>query len=206
MSQYKEEYRRHLPHIIPNTGMFHVVFRIKNSIPTLLLQELSEGFQEKKLNIVAKTRTERDRILYNLFQEYFEEFETILHAEREGVLSDTRKALIVKNALFFHDGKKFDLVAFSIMPNHVHLLVMNVKQNLSSIMKSVKGFSAYEINKLDAAHGTFWQDENYDHLIRNRNEMAETIKYILNNPVKSGLCDHYSAHPFTWCDPRYIDL
>jgi putative transposase len=206
MPQYKEEYRRHLPHIIPLDGMFHVVFRTKGSIPTFVMQKLSEEFQEKKLNIVAKSRTERDKILFDLNREYFEEFENFLHQVKEGAFTDFRKASIVKNALFFHDGNKFSLVAFSIMPNHVHLLVMNVRQNLSFILKSIKGFSAYEINKLDAVHGPFWQDENYDHMIQSRNEMAETIKYFLNNPVKSGLCNHYSEHLFTWCNPKYLDL
>lgn len=206
MSQYKEEYRRHLPHILPLDGMFHVVFRVKGSIPTAILDKFSAEFQEKKLNIVAKSKIEREKLLFNLNQEYFEEFEHYLHQEKEGVLSDHKIACIVKNAMFFHDTSKYSLVAYSIMPNHVHLMVMNVRQHLSSIMQSVKGYSAYAINKLSAVHGTFWQDENYDHMIRSRNEMAETIKYILNNPIKSGLCDHYSEDPFTWCNPKYLDL
>lgn len=205
MPQYKEEYRRHLPHIIPIDGMFHVVFRIKGAIPTSVLKKLSDEFQEKKLNVAAKTRAERDKILSNLYDEYFEQFESFLHAGDNGVLHNYTKAQIVKEALFFHDANNYKLVAYSIMPNHVHLLVMNLKQNLSSIMKSIIGFSAYEINKLEGKKGAFWQDENYDHMIRSRNEMADTIQYILNNPVKSGICSHYSVHPFTWYDERYLE-
>lgn len=205
MSQYKEEYRRHLPHIIPLDGMFHVVFRIKNSIPTQILKELSEYYLEKRQNINIPLHIKRSQVLYELNLEYFEAFERFLHNEKSAVLADSRKATIVRDALFYHDRKKFNLVAYSIMPNHVHLLVMDVKRNLSSILKSVKGFSSHEINRIGGTHGTFWQDENYDHMVRIRNEMAETIQYILNNPVKSGLCDHYSGHDFTWCNPKYLE-
>lgn len=85
------------------------------------------------------------------------------------------------------------------MPNHVHLLISNLKKHLSDILKTMKGFSAWEINKRVETKGTFWQDESYDHMIRSRNKMANTVDYILNNPVKSGLCNHYTEHDFTWC-------
>ena len=39
--------------------------------------------------------------------------------------------------------------------------------------------------------GVFWQDESYDHIVRDQAELERTIKYVLNNPVKAGLVDDW---------------
>ena len=55
-------------------------------------------------------------------------------------------------------------------------------------MKSLKGFTAREAIKLLDRKGTFWQAESYDREIRDDIEFWRVIRYILNNPVKAGLC------------------
>ncbi|MCI0376333.1 MAG: hypothetical protein L0215_01875, partial [Gemmataceae bacterium] len=55
------------------------------------------------------------------------------------------------------------------------------------IMKSLKGFTARRCNQLLQKRGTFWQDESYDHVVRNEEELRRSIEYIEQNPVKAGL-------------------
>jgi REP element-mobilizing transposase RayT len=65
------------------------------------------------------------------------------------------------------------------MPNHL----------LSDIVKSWKGFTAREANKiLNRVGQTFWQPESFDHWIRDDEEKARICRYVTNNPVKAGLC------------------
>ncbi|OAI41588.1 hypothetical protein AYO40_02955 [Planctomycetaceae bacterium SCGC AG-212-D15] len=62
-------------------------------------------------------------------------------------------------------------------------------------MQGIKGFTSHEINGLDQARGrVFWQDESYDHWVRDEEEMHRIIVYIENNPVAAGLC----ARPEDW--------
>ena len=54
-------------------------------------------------------------------------------------------------------------------------------------MQSLKGFSAARCNCQLGSHGTFWQQESYDHWVRDADELERIIRYIENNPVKAGL-------------------
>ena len=58
-------------------------------------------------------------------------------------------------------------------------------------MKSVKGISAREANKILNRKGSFWQSESYDHIVRNEEELERIIKYVIYNPVKAGLVDKW---------------
>jgi hypothetical protein len=55
------------------------------------------------------------------------------------------------------------------------------------IMKSLKGYTAWECNRVLQRKGTFWQAESYDHIVRDAGEFQRVVNYVLNNPVKAGL-------------------
>ena len=91
---------------------------------------------------------------------------------------------------YFIDKDKsfYDLVAFSIMPNHVHILF---KQNveLPKIMKQIKGTTAFEINKMLQRKGIFWETNYYDKVIRNEAHFEQVYDYIKYNAIKADLRD-----------------
>jgi hypothetical protein len=61
----------------------------------------------------------------------------------------------------------------------------------------LKGFTAYRANQiLGRAGKQFWQDESYDHLVRNSVEFDRIRAYIENNPVKAGLVT--APEQFRW--------
>jgi REP element-mobilizing transposase RayT len=86
------------------------------------------------------------------------------------------------------------LHAYVVMPNHVHVL-LDPLVPLSKLMSGIKGASARHANrKLSRTGKPFWQDESFDHWVRDAGEFARTKAYIENNPVKAGLC----ARPEDW--------
>lgn len=94
--------------------------------------------------------------------------------------------------------KKYYLHAYVIMPDHLHILITPyVDQSLANIMQNIKGFSAYCINKLLNRKGKFWQNENFDHLIRDSEGFVEKWEYIKQNPVKGNLCANAEDYPFS---------
>lgn len=100
-------------------------------------------------------------------------------------------ATIVQGSLRFNDGKKYRLITWVVMPNHVHFLATPLEnQHVSDILHTIKSYTAHEANKALARTGQFWQPEAFDRYIRNEKHYINTIKYIENNPVKAGLCSN----------------
>jgi hypothetical protein len=85
--------------------------------------------------------------------------------------------------LLQQDKKLYDLVAFAIMNNHVHILFKPL-QSLSKVMQMIKGVSAKKINELLGKNGRFWADDYYDKAIRDEKHFWVVYEYIKNNPLK----------------------
>ncbi len=97
-------------------------------------------------------------------------------------------ARVAANALQHFDRDRYCLLAWCVMPNHVHAVVQPLKgHTLPEILKSWKGFIGKEASRLLGLHGEFWQPEYYDHLIRDSDDLAHAIRYVEKNPAKAGL-------------------
>jgi REP element-mobilizing transposase RayT len=90
---------------------------------------------------------------------------------------------------------RYELHAFVVMPNHVHLLV-TPHVLAAKWLGPLKGFLAHQANALLGTHGPFWQDESYDHLVRTDAEFDRIQAYIEQNPVKAGLAG--TTGEFRW--------
>ncbi len=90
----------------------------------------------------------------------------------------------------------YALHCFVVMPNHVHLLVTPAVP-LPQLTKSLKGITAKRANLLLALTGNpFWQEESYDHLVRDDREFDKIRTYIEANPVRAGLVS--DARAYRW--------
>jgi REP element-mobilizing transposase RayT len=99
-------------------------------------------------------------------------------------------AALVRDALRFFDGERYDLYAWCIMPNHVHVVVQpRPGFGLTDILHSWKSFSGSKANQLLGRQGEFWQAESFDHLIRDESDLKNQIRYVQENPEKAGLKD-----------------
>ena len=96
----------------------------------------------------------------------------------------------VANALRYFDGNRYQLFAWCVMPNHVHVVArLFPGQTLATVVHSWKSFSAKRANQILGTHGVFWQREYYDHLIRSQEEFQRSLRYVSENPVKAQLKD-----------------
>lgn len=195
----KESYKRNLPHIQPLGGTFFVTWNLKNAIPKSKLIELQEDYK----SALKKTLNKDERIKAGKL--YFKNYDKELHlSEGDHFLKDDRLAKIVSDAILFWDGKRIELYAFCIMSNHVHVVLRVYEKDetgkslyLRNIMESIKKFSARKCNDvLNRTGEIFWQDESYDRAVRDRGELYRIISYILDNPVKAGLC--VSRNDWKW--------
>jgi REP element-mobilizing transposase RayT len=111
-------------------------------------------------------------------------------------LRDARVARVVAGALQYgQSGRHFyHLRAWVIMPNHVRV-VLRPKTGLSVITRWLKGSTARQANLILSRPGAaFWQDESFDHRVRDETELDRVVRYVENNPVSAGLV----ASPGDW--------
>jgi REP element-mobilizing transposase RayT len=106
----------------------------------------------------------------------------------------------------FEDGRRIELHAAVIMPNHVHLLFTALESDqaesysLAEIMKGIKGTSARNINKLLGRRGQLWQDESFDRIMRS-GEFQNKLEYIVTNPISAGISSRAGEYRWVWIQP-----
>ncbi len=159
--------------------------------------------------------------LREFHRQWFGRFEDILHKAETGPtwLKDDRVAKLVADALHYRDGRIYRLDSYCVMSNHVHavfapflterelretltadgLRFTSKNPPLDAIMKSLKGYTAWEANRTLERKGTFWEQESYDHVVRDDEEFHRIVNYVLNNPVKAGLVKEWRQWKWSYC-------
>jgi hypothetical protein len=213
----KTYYRNRLPHIAPIGATFFVTFRLGDSLPQTVFRELSRKLREEKLAIRNTTSPADKEKRIDFHQSFFEKYERQLDGSPYGAcyLGDPEVAQILADRLHAFDGELYELQAYCIMPNHVHLLLGFWPQavdekgfykatveggfhQLDKVMKLIKGGSSYLINKALGRSGPLWAKDSYDHFVRNDQSWGRILNYIVNNPVKAGLIKEPEEWPFTY--------
>jgi REP element-mobilizing transposase RayT len=185
-----QKYRgANLPHWNCNNAIYHVCFRLVDSIPR---SKQVKWEKEKQLLLnggTAQNRplnmNERKRLTFL----FLKKIEACMDAGYgECLLRKSQVSEVVKDAIQYFNGRRYKLHAWCIMPNHVHVIVEPlVGHELSKIVHSWKSFTANQINRELNRTGQLWQHEPYDHIIRSEREYREQIEYVWNNPNKPGL-------------------
>ena len=184
----------YLPHWRIPRATYAVTFRLKDSIPAsaledyhrrkktlaIRLQELSsQGGSRSSLEALVSVRSE-----IAAFQETFLDA-TLNESHGECLLKRPEIARLIENAVRHFDGERYTLLAWSVMPNHVHAVLRPADgQDLEKIIQSWKSFSAKKANELLGRQGSFWQEEYYDHLVRDAEDFRHQVRYVLANPRK----------------------
>ena len=170
-------YRRgYLPHFDGDLLTQVVTFRLADSLP----HDSVERWKSELRHLTRKhARTK-------LLQRIEKCLDTGLGACH---LRDPRIARLVEDALLFFDQKRYELHAWVIMPNHVHVLFTQLaRERVEKVLHSWKSFTAKKANRLLQKGGPFWQRESYDRFIRDQGHFLDSLHYIEENPVVAGLC------------------
>jgi REP element-mobilizing transposase RayT len=104
---------------------------------------------------------------------------------------------LVHNAILHFEGARYQLGAWSVMPNHVHVIFGTCNgYTPSQVLQSWKGFTARQANQILQQTGAFWERESFDHLVRNDKALEWFVEYVNNNAVNAGLCSNTSGWPY----------
>jgi REP element-mobilizing transposase RayT len=176
---HKEWYSRgYLPHF-DHAGLVQTItFRLADSLPAHLIDLLRKEIPEDD----EITRSKR---IESYLDAGFGSFS----------LADPRVGELMENAFLFFDGQRYRLVAWVVMPNHVHVLVEIFPDCcLPDISHSWKSYTANEANRLLCKSGRFWEAEYFDRYIRDVQHYESAVRYIHENPVKARLAKSAGAY------------
>ena len=169
-----------LPHWHQDDKYVFVTFRLADSLPKAKLRVLQEE-KETWLKKHPKPWDVKDENDY--YDKFVSKIDKWLDSNYgECLLKYPQNRKITENALLFFDGERYNLKAFVVMPNHVHLLMQLKKGiNLENVMRSLKSFTAKQINKVMHRSGRLWQSEYFDRIIRSEDHYKNVLKYIVAN-------------------------
>jgi putative DNA methylase len=217
--------RRHLPHWFVPGACHFVTYRLAGTIPQSVLDEMKrkkEALLKQKAPPGLAPPTFRERV----HKQFFAEFDRHRDNNRDiQWLAEPHIAAVIRGNLYHHRGTKYDLLSYCVMPNHVHVLLRPLVDEtadsreagqarlpvlrdeedemaddasvLAEVMHSLKSYTANRANKVLRRSGTFWQDESYDHWVRDEEELERIVAYIAANPVKAGLVQE--PHQWLFC-------
>jgi REP element-mobilizing transposase RayT len=191
-------YRRDLPHQHPQGFPLFITWNLDGAHHARFSAAIDGEWKRLEAEPIRPNESLRDR--KNRHEKMLFAFrDNLLDRGSDGPdhLKDPQAAQIVVDSILFGVPERYDLYAFVVMPNHVHVL-FTPRQRPSRILKVLKGYTSYQINRLQRAPGrVLWQHESYDHWARDEEEASRIIEYIENNPVRAGLCTRPQDWPFS---------
>ena len=177
-------YRRRLPHDYETDQPVFLTWRLHDSLPH------HRAFPAATLNS----------------GQAFAAMDRLLDEARSGPLYMRQPAIadMVAEAIHYNAAilEHYVLHTFVVMPNHVHLLATPAVP-LPKLTKSLKGITGKRANAILAMTGSrFWQEESYDHVVRNDREFEKIRSYIEENPVRAGLVRE--ANEYRWSSAGWV--
>ncbi len=109
--------------------------------------------------------------------------------------------MVVNEMRHLHDSGVVHSLAWVVMPDHLHWLFELRSGSLALLMQSLKGRSAFEINKAFGSRTLVWQKGFHDRGIRTEKDLVEIARYIIANPMRAELVERegeYSLWDSIW--------
>jgi putative DNA methylase len=207
--------------------MHFITYRLAGTIPCHVLARLRE-LRTLRLRRKLATGETSARRRERVHKQFFTEYDHYLDRDASiDWLARPPVAALVRGNLFHHAGDRYQLLAYCVMPNHVHVLLQPTElvaasgpraapatsdpderedsaSPLAKIMHALKSYTAHQANRLLGRTGQFWQHESYDHWVRDGDELARIVAYIAWNPVRAKLVREPHEWYFSSAHDRFL--
>jgi putative transposase len=96
------------------------------------------------------------------------------------------------------------VLAYCVMPDHLHLLLENESGiDLIAFLQRFKSVTT-RLSWRNGFEGAIWQRSFYDRILREDEDPAEQVRYILDNPIRAGIAETWGEYP--WAGSFVYDL
>ncbi len=206
------------PHYQMIGGIFSVTIRTHDSIPAATIKKLTDRKRQVIQEIEADKLPGKRARKKDIEWRYYLHLEKLTHARRtqEHLFNNPAAAQAVLGRVKAYAGVYYELVAYALLSNHLHLLLdFSIQcpndwdfvslipgyRNLASVIGKIKGGAASDVNKAIGRKGKLWAPGYYDRYIRDQRHFMYEFWYILRNAENAGLVGSFREHPFTFGDP-----
>lgn len=172
--------RGYLPHLDSPSVLQSVTFRLADSLPQEKLRQL-------ECELAAMAESDRDTARRRAIDAWLDAGMGCC------ALRHPQLAAVMQETLLRFDGSRYRLLAWCVMPNHVHVLI-EPADTLSKIIQSWKSYTGRWALAHNAELGLgvpgkhLWMRDYWDRYIRDQRHLDAVVEYIHQNPVKAGLC------------------
>ena len=200
-----------LPHWQPAGATFFITMRLAGSIPKHIIEQIKA---QKAIDIREKQEEFKEdaqqlaTALYLIERRYFGIYDKELDKSNEPYwLREKAIANEIKASIEFFEGTALTTHAYCIMPNHLHWVFTHKEdaQVVWRLLQRMKSFTAKKCNNILNRHGQFWEDESYDHIVRDAKEFDNIVLYTLQNPVKAGFVTNWQDWEFSFVEKIFFE-
>ena len=199
-------FRRNLPHWLVSDRSYLVTIRLLGTLPKTVVQAFHQERERLDSSLVDSAA------LLELQRRQFLRLEKILDSCEAGnawLTNPDIASMVLKNLDWFRSERGWRIYAGVVMSTHLHLLMRSEDGRSGALLKDLadfKRFSGRKANQILGRSGPFWAREHFDHWIRNHEKFEGTVRYILNNPVKTGLVSDWKDWPWYCLDESVKEL
>ena len=202
--------RRSLPHWDISGGTYFVTCCLAGSIPASgqrAIRKAMDRIPSSDRFVEEQDHTRESRSPFIDFAEHEHRLDSPCIARW---LADRRLACTVRDAMLYFANNRYELLAYTVMPSHVHWVFKPLPAWVAGLRIRGERRTAREVvlhsfcrhtglvcNRMLGRAGRFWQHESYDRVVRNDEELQRTVEYIEFNPVKAGLCTRSEEWEFS---------
>jgi len=194
--------RGYLPHFDAPGLIQHITFHLADSLPREAIARMQDQLEylPKKQQAVEQRKHIQEMLDSGL---------------GSCILRQAEFARIVEDSLLFGDCTRYRLLAWVVMPNHVHVLIEQLSAwPLGKLVQSWRRHTSREIGRLLCPKNlgspsctrhsstSIWQRDYWDRFIRDERHSLIAKRYIENNPVAAGLVLKSEAWP--WGSARFV--
>ncbi|MBC2602454.1 REP-associated tyrosine transposase [Puniceicoccus vermicola] len=188
-------YNDSLPHWVVDCGCYAVTLRCQGSLPISTkerLREISDTLRQ--IDPASDEAKASHRRHFAILEQALDRAEGFCpFTDRDGA-----RAMMEFLDLYDSEGLSFD--HWIIMPNHLHLVTAPLRcssiNDFRTAWSRFKSRSARAVNRAIGREGQFWQSSWYDRWIRGPEEHQKWLTYLMENPVKAGLCRRAEDYPY----------
>ena len=119
------------------------------------------------------------------------------HRKIRAFISDTVVSRILEILMERAYQQGFSLLAYCFMPDHLHLLILGKEEtaDLRDLIRTFKQKAGYWYRQTYKV--SLWQPSYYDHVLRREEGVKAAARYIVENPIRSGLVENVEDYPYS---------
>lgn len=186
---------------------FFITLSLKDIIKEDTLKLLEEQFQEKYFLC-----EENESALSKLRKSYFLKYDKMLNStQQNSILNQKGIADKVKDVLMEYNSSLYHMLAYTIMPNHIHLLIKlknpeknELQQHLEGIINLLKDQLNQNLQQFVELKDNLWTEFNCEYHLLEEQELINLTSYLVEDPAKTGLVSYWKDYPHTYVNPDFM--